>query len=127
MVADEFPSTLGPLNEIVLHPRLLRAVAQLLQCDECELRLQECSACGKTSSAAEATLSPEGRAAMSNADQRMHMDYPNMYVFDAVCFVYTYRRLIDLSLSLCLQVPDPPAALGGAGGRGDDPLLRGRG
>ena len=26
-------------------------------------------------------------------------------VFDAVCFVYTCRRLIVLSLSLCLQVP----------------------
>ena len=76
----EFPAALSPLNDIVLHPRLLRAVAQLLQCDERELRLQESSAWGKTSSASAATPSPEGRPAQSNADQRMHMDYPNMYL-----------------------------------------------
>ena len=44
---QEFPSDLGTINDVTLHPRLLRAVAQLLQTEETELRLQESSAWGK--------------------------------------------------------------------------------
>ena len=91
----EFPSALAPLNAITLHPRLLRAVGQLLRCDERELRLQESTAWGKTSvsGAAAADAMADGRPAMSNADQRMHMDYPNMYLTHrAACSAF--QRLV---------------------------------
>ena len=45
----EFPSDLESLNEITLHPRLLRAIAQLLNTDESSIRLQESVCWAKTS------------------------------------------------------------------------------
>ena len=75
---QEFPSELGTINDVTLHPRLLRAVAQLLQTKEAELRLQESSAWGKAASAEPRPAA--GHPPMSNQDQRMHMDYPNMYL-----------------------------------------------
>jgi len=74
----EFPSDLESLNEITLHPRLLRVIAQLLNTDESGIRLQESECWAKTSAVGGPPV--DGWPALSNSDQRIHMDYPNMYL-----------------------------------------------
>ena len=66
-----FPSTCDALNEATLHPRLLRAMAQLLGIAVHELRLTQSEVWPKY-----------GRSRTSddpfdNDDQRIHVDYPN--------------------------------------------------
>ncbi len=67
----EFSTSSAAVNDLTLHPRLLRAVAQLLGLETTELRLTQ------------SVLWPKyGRAWKSggegdNTDQRMHVDYPN--------------------------------------------------
>ncbi len=66
-----FPAEVAAVNELTLHPRLLVAVAQLLGCAVRELRLSQSDLWAKF-----------GRSKpiddpVDNADQRMHVDYPN--------------------------------------------------
>ncbi len=67
----EFSTSSAAVNDLTLHPRLLRAVAQLLGLETTELRLTQ------------SDLWPKyGRAWKSggegdHTDQRMHVDYPN--------------------------------------------------
>ena len=66
-----FPAEVDAVNALTLHPRLLAAVAQLLGCGVRELRLSQSDLWAKF-----------GRGKpiddpVDNADQRMHVDYPN--------------------------------------------------
>jgi hypothetical protein len=67
----EFPTESAAVNALTLHPRLLRAVAQLLGVEVVDLRLTQ------------SDLWPKyGRRTRTggerdNSDQRMHVDYPN--------------------------------------------------
>ena len=68
--AVNFPHRLDGFNEVTLHPRILGAVGQLLECPAAELRLSQ------------SDLWPKyGRDAVDgqydNQDQRIHFDYPN--------------------------------------------------
>ena len=65
-----FPSQIGALNDVTLHPRVMGAVAQLLGVEISDLRLSQ------------SDLWPKyGRAGITsdldNTDQRIHIDYPN--------------------------------------------------
>jgi hypothetical protein len=65
-----FPAASEAFNAVTLHPRLLRAIAQLLRVPTTELRLTQ------------SDLWPKyGRtdvpSPLDNDDQRMHVDYPN--------------------------------------------------
>ena len=66
-----FPSDCVELNEITLHPRLLGAVAQLLDCPVRELRLTQSDLWAKHGKPKPVNDQYD------NADQRMHVDYPN--------------------------------------------------
>jgi len=64
-----FPSTFDSVNEIPLHPNLLRAVGRLLHAEPCDIRLTQAEVWPKYGYS---STHPE-----SNSDQRMHCDYPN--------------------------------------------------
>lgn len=64
-----FPSTFDSVNEIPLHPNLLRAVARLLHVSPLDLRLTQAEVWPKYGYS---STHPE-----SNSDQRMHCDFPN--------------------------------------------------
>lgn len=66
-----FPSDVTALNEITLHPRLLHGVAQLLGCGVRSLRLTQSDLWAKQGR----TANPDDP--FDNADQRIHVDYPN--------------------------------------------------
>jgi hypothetical protein len=66
----QFPATRASVNEITLHPRLLGAIAQLLDVSERELRLTQSDLWPKYG---RSTRSSE----RDNDDQRIHVDYPN--------------------------------------------------
>ena len=70
----EFPTGHGPLDAITLHPRILRACAQLLASPVRELRLTQSDVWAKYGHA------QKNGDERSNDDQRMHMDYPNHYI-----------------------------------------------
>ena len=66
-----FPSEVAAVDEITLHPRLMAAVGQLLDCAVRDLRLTQSDLWAKW-----------GRSrpvddAFDNHDQRIHVDYPN--------------------------------------------------
>jgi hypothetical protein len=66
----EFPCSFDLLNDITLHPRLIKAAQQLLGTED--IRLMQSDYWKKVNS---------GKIGMySNNDQRMHMDYPNNYL-----------------------------------------------
>ncbi|NNL67312.1 MAG: hypothetical protein HKP30_13775 [Myxococcales bacterium] len=65
-----FPSASDAVNAITLHPRLLAAVAQLLGVPVMELRLTQSDLWPKYGH-------PRSGAERDNADQRIHVDYPN--------------------------------------------------
>ena len=65
-----FPSANGAFNDLVLHPRLLAAMAQLLDCRVEDLRLTQADLWAK--------YGHETRHdKQDNDDQRIHVDYPN--------------------------------------------------
>jgi len=66
----EFPTEYDPVNEVTLHPRLVTAVAQLLDCSPMNLRLTQSDLWAKYGKEI-------GADAYDNQDQRMHCDYPN--------------------------------------------------
>ncbi len=66
-----FPAPCEALNELTLHPRLLSAAAQLLGAPVRELRLTQADLWPKYGRAS------SGRDDFDNADQRIHVDYPN--------------------------------------------------
>ncbi len=65
-----FPSECDALNAVTLHPRLLRAVARLLGTTPRELRLTQSDLWPKYGYA-------RSGSHRDNADQRIHVDYPN--------------------------------------------------
>jgi hypothetical protein len=67
----EFPAESEPMNELTLHPRLLRALAQLLAVDTKQLRLTQSDVWPKYG------RSSRSGSQWDNDDQRMHVDYPN--------------------------------------------------
>jgi hypothetical protein len=67
----EFPTRSDAINDITLHPRLLRAVSQLLGIRIRDLRLTQSEPWPKYGHQVE-TGGP-----LDNQDQRMHVDYPN--------------------------------------------------
>jgi len=67
----QFPSESTALNEITLHPRLLAAVSQLLGVQVSDLRLTQSDLWAKYG------RHTRTGGALDNADQRMHVDYPN--------------------------------------------------
>ena len=67
----EFPCSSAAANAITLHPRLLRAVAQLLDVEVMELRLTQSDLWPKYG-----RRERQGGSG-DNTDQRMHVDYPN--------------------------------------------------
>ena len=67
----EFPAASAAVNDLTLHPRLLRAVAQLLAIETLELRLTQSDLWPKYGR----TWKSGGES--DNTDQRMHVDYPN--------------------------------------------------
>ena len=67
----EFPAASAAVNDLTLHPRLLRAVAQLLAVETLELRLTQSDLWPKYGR----TWKSGGES--DNTDQRMHVDYPN--------------------------------------------------
>ncbi len=69
-----FPSESAAANALTLHPRLLRAVAQLLDVDVRRLRLTQSDLWPKYGRHERTGGSGD------NADQRMHLDYPNHYL-----------------------------------------------
>ena len=66
-----FPASSAAANALTLHPRLLGSVGELLGVDACDLRLTQSDLWPKYGRSGR---SGEGR---DNADQRMHVDYPN--------------------------------------------------
>lgn len=66
-----FPAHSAAVNEITLHPRLLDAVAQLLDVEVATLRLTQSDLWPKYARA------QPGAELYDNADQRIHVDYPN--------------------------------------------------
>ena len=65
-----FPSERQAVNQLTLHPRLLTAIAQLLDAPVRDLRLTQSDLWPK--------YGREGkRRELDNADQRIHVDYPN--------------------------------------------------
>ena len=66
-----FPSTLPGFNDLTLHPRLLGAVAQLLDTAVTELRLSQSDLWPKYGRVEKTA------GALDNQDQRIHIDYPN--------------------------------------------------
>ena len=69
-----FPSRKVSFNKMTLHPALLSAIAQLLNTKENELRLSQADLWAKYGRA----HSDETKAGIQdNADQRIHVDYPN--------------------------------------------------
>ena len=67
----EFPTGHGPVDAITLHPRMLAAVAELLDTPVRELRLTQSDLWPKFG------REERGGGAYDNTDQRMHVDYPN--------------------------------------------------
>jgi hypothetical protein len=66
-----FPSPAEGFNEITLHPRLLTAIAQLLEVKVTDLRLSQSDLWPKYGHAARTP------SRQDNDDQRIHVDYPN--------------------------------------------------
>lgn len=66
-----FPSTIGELNDLTLHPRLLAAVASLLGTAVEDIRLSQSDLWPKYGRA------DKSAGALDNMDQRIHVDYPN--------------------------------------------------
>ncbi len=66
-----FPSTVAPLNEITLYPRLLNSVAALLDTPVAELRLSQSDLWPKYG------RGDKSAGPLDNMDQRIHIDYPN--------------------------------------------------
>ena len=66
-----FPSESAAANRVTLHPRLLGAVAQLLGVPVRELRLTQSDVWAKYG------RGDDRRGPYDNADQRIHVDYPN--------------------------------------------------
>lgn len=67
----EFPAPSAAVNALTLHPRLLRAVAQLLGVETTSLRLTQSDVWPKYG------RKKRSGAERDNSDQRMHVDYPN--------------------------------------------------
>ena len=67
---------LDAANDVPLHPRLLRAVSQLLDVPVEDIMLGQAELWCKVGEAA----GDDGWAVLQNQDQRMHMDYPNHYL-----------------------------------------------
>jgi hypothetical protein len=67
---------LDAANDVPLHPRLLRAVSQLLDVPVEDIMLGQAELWCKVGEAA----GDGGWAVLQNQDQRMHMDYPNHYL-----------------------------------------------
>ena len=65
-----YPSTVAPFNDITLHQNLLNAVARLLNCRSEDIRLTQSDLWPKYGHS-------QQPGAQSNADQRIHVDYPN--------------------------------------------------
>ena len=77
----QFPSGSAALDAVSTHARLRAAVAQLLGAPRLQLLQSEAwSKRAEPSAAAAARALLGAGAAYSNADQRMHMDYPNHYL-----------------------------------------------
>ena len=69
-----FPSRTVSFNKMTLHPALLSAIAQLLKTKENELRLSQADLWAKYGR----RPGDEAKASIQdNADQRIHVDYPN--------------------------------------------------
>lgn len=66
-----FPSSLSELNTLTLHPRLLAAVAALLDQPVSRLRLSQSDLWPKYG------RSGKSAGVLDNMDQRIHVDYPN--------------------------------------------------
>ena len=66
-----FPSMVAGLNDVTLHPRLLAAVAQLLEVAVADLRLTQSDVWPKYG------RSEKSGGKLDNSDQRIHVDYPN--------------------------------------------------
>eukprot|EP01135_Chromosphaera_perkinsii_P007520 Nk52_evm4s913 gene=Nk52_evmTU4s913 len=66
----EFPTSSKACNDIAFHPRMLRAVSQLLQCSDDKIRLTQHVPWAKYGTA---TVRDE----FFNQDQRVHCDFPN--------------------------------------------------
>lgn len=66
-----FPSASQAMNRIALHPRLLAACAQLMGVPVSEMRLTQCDLWPKYG------RDPSPGDPLDNADQRIHVDYPN--------------------------------------------------
>lgn len=71
-----FPAINSAFNDITLHPRLLRAVAQLLAVQVSGLRLTQSDLWAKYGHRRDAAVNGAS-AASDNQDQRIHVDYPN--------------------------------------------------
>ncbi len=69
--ALNFPSTIEAFNRLTLHPRLLAAVATLLDTPVTNLRLSQSDHWPKYGRAEKTA------GALDNMDQRIHVDYPN--------------------------------------------------
>lgn len=69
--AEVFPSDLEAFNQVTLHPRLLTAVAQLLDTSIWELRLTQSDLWPKYG------RTDRSAGELDNQDQRIHVDYPN--------------------------------------------------
>ena len=67
----EFPASSAAVNGLTLHPRLLRAVAQLLSVETLDLRLTQSDLWPKYGRRSRAG------GERDNSDQRIHVDYPN--------------------------------------------------
>ncbi len=65
-----FPSQIEALNQVSLHPHLLRCISQLLSEDISDLRLTQSDLWAKYGRA-------ERVGKQDNSDQRIHVDYPN--------------------------------------------------
>ena len=70
----EFPTGHPSLDAITIHPRILRACAQLLSIPVSELRLTQSDVWAKYGH------DEKNGDERSNDDQRIHMDYPNHYI-----------------------------------------------
>lgn len=68
-----FPCPFPALNDVVLHPNLLRAVGQLLGVSSKDLRLTQADGWPKYDNGAD----PLKNKPLSNRDQRIHCDFPN--------------------------------------------------
>ena len=70
----EWPTRFPAVNALPLHPRVLKAAAQLLGVSPCELRLTQCDLWPKYGKGT------EGDTEYDNSQQRIHCDFPNHHM-----------------------------------------------